>query len=145
MEAILSWNVYKYVRRSHNTAVQEMSPYVTIYCNSFRTHGLLYRFCSERIVRRVCISVFNIIYTWKLTFQLVSFLSFFLSFFLFFLHYYSYVWNWLVGRNPVICCINRFTSLCKNVFNLLEFLAEAFRSEERRVGKECRSRWSPYH
>ena len=23
--------------------------------------------------------------------------------------------------------------------------AEAFRSEERRVGKECRSRWSPYH
>ena len=24
-------------------------------------------------------------------------------------------------------------------------LAFAFRSEERRVGKECRSRWSPYH
>ena len=24
-------------------------------------------------------------------------------------------------------------------------LAEARRSEERRVGKECRSRWSPYH
>src|SRR2546430_7832074 len=23
--------------------------------------------------------------------------------------------------------------------------AEPFRSEERRVGKECRSRWSPYH
>ena len=23
--------------------------------------------------------------------------------------------------------------------------AEAGRSEERRVGKECRSRWSPYH
>ena len=22
---------------------------------------------------------------------------------------------------------------------------EGFRSEERRVGKECRSRWSPYH
>ena len=22
---------------------------------------------------------------------------------------------------------------------------EVFRSEERRVGKECRSRWSPYH
>ena len=27
----------------------------------------------------------------------------------------------------VICCINRFTSLCKNLFNLLEFLAQAFR------------------
>ena len=24
-------------------------------------------------------------------------------------------------------------------------IAEFFRSEERRVGKECRSRWSPYH
>ena len=23
--------------------------------------------------------------------------------------------------------------------------AKLFRSEERRVGKECRSRWSPYH
>ena len=28
------------------------------------------------------------------------------------------------------------------VFGLLYI---AFRSEERRVGKECRSRWSPYH
>ena len=25
------------------------------------------------------------------------------------------------------------------------FMVEAQRSEERRVGKECRSRWSPYH
>ena len=25
------------------------------------------------------------------------------------------------------------------------YFAEASRSEERRVGKECRSRWSPYH
>src|SRR6266571_6753481 len=24
-------------------------------------------------------------------------------------------------------------------------LSKSFRSEERRVGKECRSRWSPYH
>ena len=27
----------------------------------------------------------------------------------------------------------------------LDIIIEAFRSEERRVGKECRSRWSPYH
>ena len=27
----------------------------------------------------------------------------------------------------------------------IEHLAEDDRSEERRVGKECRSRWSPYH
>src|SRR5690554_8139907 len=26
-----------------------------------------------------------------------------------------------------------------------EFSRDALRSEERRVGKECRSRWSPYH
>ena len=26
-----------------------------------------------------------------------------------------------------------------------EFAAQLKRSEERRVGKECRSRWSPYH
>ena len=25
------------------------------------------------------------------------------------------------------------------------FDVECYRSEERRVGKECRSRWSPYH
>ena len=27
----------------------------------------------------------------------------------------------------------------------VEALIEEVRSEERRVGKECRSRWSPYH
>ena len=26
-----------------------------------------------------------------------------------------------------------------------DILANFYRSEERRVGKECRSRWSPYH
>ena len=38
---------------------------------------------------------------------------------------------------------------CKKVFgNIVPspyLLADFFRSEERRVGKECRSRWSPYH
>ena len=29
--------------------------------------------------------------------------------------------------------------------NTGSFDSEKFRSEERRVGKECRSRWSPYH
>ena len=28
---------------------------------------------------------------------------------------------------------------------LIEYVASKGRSEERRVGKECRSRWSPYH
>ena len=26
-----------------------------------------------------------------------------------------------------------------------DFVHKHYRSEERRVGKECRSRWSPYH
>ena len=29
--------------------------------------------------------------------------------------------------------------------SVLNFLRNTERSEERRVGKECRSRWSPYH
>ena len=27
----------------------------------------------------------------------------------------------------------------------IDYFSLLFRSEERRVGKECRSRWSPYH
>src|SRR3989475_5727056 len=30
-------------------------------------------------------------------------------------------------------------------FRMVEALVVTLRSEERRVGKECRSRWSPYH
>ena len=33
-----------------------------------------------------------------------------------------------------------FVSICM----LMSYIYN-FRSEERRVGKECRSRWSPYH
>ena len=29
--------------------------------------------------------------------------------------------------------------------NCVDFYEKQGRSEERRVGKECRSRWSPYH
>ena len=32
-----------------------------------------------------------------------------------------------------------------DVFSQYRFVAPQVRSEERRVGKECRSRWSPYH
>ena len=34
---------------------------------------------------------------------------------------------------------------CGHVDKLTFVDGEWFRSEERRVGKECRSRWSPYH
>ena len=38
-------------------------------------------------------------------------------------------------------------NLCKELSKEkhLIFLCGLLRSEERRVGKECRSRWSPYH
>ena len=35
---------------------------------------------------------------------------------------------------------------CKYINYFYEMVAKSmWRSEERRVGKECRSRWSPYH
>ena len=46
--------------------------------------------------------------------------------------------------------LNSFTSIayCSSlilVLGLASTVCPFFRSEERRVGKECRSRWSPYH
>ena len=42
-----------------------------------------------------------------------------------------------------------YTVPCFNVFLIQSLIRGSFyfvlRSEERRVGKECRSRWSPYH
>ena len=42
-------------------------------------------------------------------------------------------------KNKVIFKIKLFCS------GLSYLLKDVIRSEERRVGKECRSRWSPYH
>src|SRR3989454_12383416 len=43
--------------------------------------------------------------------------------------------------------IENFGTMKKHevIFQILQKNAERSRSEERRVGKECRSRWSPYH
>ena len=46
--------------------------------------------------------------------------------------------------------MNRFTVEETNLLSIYHEgskaqLTENIRSEERRVGKECRSRWSPYH
>ena len=39
-----------------------------------------------------------------------------------------------------------FTPVDANVYRLCQLYNDSgVRSEERRVGKECRSRWSPYH
>ena len=42
------------------------------------------------------------------------------------------IWSWIV------------LAFLLNVVSTI-FRALSWRSEERRVGKECRSRWSPYH
>src|SRR5215204_5049380 len=41
---------------------------------------------------------------------------------------------WSRGRVSIQCTRARYS-----------LISGLFRSEERRVGKECRSRWSPYH
>ena len=41
--------------------------------------------------------------------------------------------------------ISYIPSTDKEVQEMLDFIGILLRSEERRVGKECRSRWSPYH
>ena len=42
------------------------------------------------------------------------------------------------AQAPIIISASRST-------DIPTFYADTTRSEERRVGKECRSRWSPYH
>ena len=52
-----------------------------------------------------------------------------------------FIWNYmLVGRNN-----KGVTETSQATIPLLTVSADGKRSEERRVGKECRSRWSPYH
>src|SRR2546422_10808894 len=49
---------------------------------------------------------------------------------------------------PWDCLSNTNTCIEQNarlIHHLLSSLVLSARSEERRVGKECRSRWSPYH
>ena len=38
-----------------------------------------------------------------------------------------------------------FNAAIKMLGELIQQVGDRSRSEERRVGKECRSRWSPYH
>src|SRR2546422_5036820 len=53
----------------------------------------------------------------------------------------------LQGRGPAMLLLQRFR-LGERVADRsgpAQRLGDGARSEERRVGKECRSRWSPYH
>ena len=51
------------------------------------------------------------------------------------------------GINPSTSRVNLLLRKPRStpIFSMEDFTHERFRSEERRVGKECRSRWSPYH
>ena len=42
-------------------------------------------------------------------------------------------------------CISEGNTKDEALKNIREAIELYLRSEERRVGKECRSRWSPYH
>ena len=48
----------------------------------------------------------------------------------------------LISRNHLLIELDEWSVLARN---LSESNGTLLRSEERRVGKECRSRWSPYH
>ena len=47
--------------------------------------------------------------------------------------------------DEVMDCVKRATFVLAQRGIRTEVVLKADRSEERRVGKECRSRWSPYH
>ena len=66
---------------------------------------------------------------------------------------YKKLWHILLDRNmkkkelAELAGVSTYTinKLNKNENVTVEVLGKSSRSEERRVGKECRSRWSPYH
>src|SRR5258708_38177384 len=53
-------------------------------------------------------------------------------------------WQWASGHLIKEIYVSKPTSVAARLYELFAS-GEIYRSEERRVGKECRSRWSPYH
>ena len=51
----------------------------------------------------------------------------------------------VTGQGRPVILLHGFPDSGRLWRNQVPTLANAGRSEERRVGKECRSRWSPYH
>ena len=51
----------------------------------------------------------------------------------------------LFEKNSLVTTTLRAKVLKNDAMSLISKGAKTTRSEERRVGKECRSRWSPYH
>ena len=58
----------------------------------------------------------------------------------------NFLLHLIFGLIVIVCGFIFHITKVEWLFILLAIgLVLAFRSEERRVGKECRSRWSPYH
>ena len=56
------------------------------------------------------------------------------------------LWNWKPNAgNRGVSPLEKDEGFVPNIDSMRTFYAPVYRSEERRVGKECRSRWSPYH
>src|ERR1035437_5337880 len=53
--------------------------------------------------------------------------------------------NWMLNGVTSAPNTNYAYWVSENVFAMFQLMFAIIRSEERRVGKECRSRWSPYH
>src|SRR5256885_14802214 len=49
------------------------------------------------------------------------------------------------GRPAALQALSPLTTFPHGIESIAARLPRTLRSEERRVGKECRSRWSPYH
>ena len=63
---------------------------------------------------------------------------------------YEYKTKYVGDNSKVINILSNLKYPKETSYNSVQILSEkepygAERSEERRVGKECRSRWSPYH
>ena len=50
-----------------------------------------------------------------------------------------------IKRNHTVLCTSRDYDQVTQLAKIRNLKLIIVRSEERRVGKECRSRWSPYH
>ena len=59
----------------------------------------------------------------------------------------AYLAEFLIKKGYMVHGIKRRTSLfnTQRINHIYQDVHISDRSEERRVGKECRSRWSPYH
>ena len=58
---------------------------------------------------------------------------------------YDNMMLYVINSNGVVNAQNYILGVSVAGFLMYPLLKRVYRSEERRVGKECRSRWSPYH